>query len=258
MWASDGNRRKICQLKQLKLKEAIVVETRRMTQIIAEDIEKIEELKALNAKYKKLSFTERLRQLYIDFPLEDIMVTSSFAASSAFLLREVSIHQPNQTIHFIDTGNHFQETLDYKDKLKSLFNLKIKTIRSSAAEQALIQRDKTWSKDPDLCCKINKVRPLEAVKKQHKVWISGLMNSQSNHRATLNIFEFRGGIIKFHPLLDIIASELESYFVIHQIPAHPLLAQGYDSIGCTHCTHKGENREGRWKSKEKTECGLHL
>src|SRR5690606_17405640 len=165
----------------------------------------------LNEQYRGLSFSERIGQLYRDFPANDILVTSSFGASSAFLLRELSLAVSSPIVHFIDTGNHFPETLDYKNKLTSLFGLTIKSISASKAEQAFIQKDKTWSKDPDLCCSINKVQPLNTIKKQHKLWVSGLMSWQSTHRADMDIFELRDGLLKFHPLLDVSQSEYEAY-----------------------------------------------
>ena len=84
------------------------------------------------------------------------------------------------------------------------------------------------------------------------------MGWQSDHRASLNIFEERRGIIKFNPMLDVSKEERDAYIATHNVPFHPMVAEGYESIGCSHCTVKGEGRAGRWQGKEKTECGLHL
>ena len=88
--------------------------------------------------------------------------------------------------------------------------------------------------------------------------MSGLMKWQSDHRATLDIFEERGTILKFYPLVDISKAERDAFIEEHQLPFHPLVAKGYQSIGCKHCTVPGEDRSGRWNNNPKTECGLHL
>ena len=216
------------------------------------------EIKQLNNKYKKLSIEERIKQLYQDFEVAEIMLTSSFAATSAFLLKLFSDANTNQQVFFIDTGYHFDETLKYKEELTRLYNLKVSSISALQEEHNFTTRDETWKKNPDFCCTVNKVKPLDVIKKKYSVWVSGLMEWQSDHRASLNIFENRGSILKFYPLLDITKEERDEYIEAHQLPFHPLVAKGYNSIGCTHCTVAGEDRSGRWNNSPKTECGLHL
>ena len=217
-----------------------------------------ETIKSLNKKYKKLSPSNRLKELYKSFELNDIMLTSSFAATSAFLLKLLSDVNKKQPIFFIDTGYHFEETLKYKEELEKLYNLNVISVSAIKEEHDFTTQDETWKKNPDLCCSINKVKPLENIKKQYKVWVSVLMEWQSDHRASLDIFEMRGEILKFYPLLDITKEERDAYIEKHQLPFHPLVAKGYDSIGCTHCTAPGKDRDGRWNNSPKTECGLHL
>ncbi len=215
------------------------------------------ELNLLNQRYRSLSISQRLHALYQDFAPTDIMVTSSFAATSAILLREVAQAQPRQKIYFIDTGNHFPETLSYKRLLTGRFALQVESLRASKKEQETTQREQTWRSDPDLCCAINKVAPLNKVKSRYGVWVSGLMAWQNPKRAQLNFFERKDGLLKFHPLLDMSAAEQGHYMAQHNLPYHPLVRHGYDSIGCTHCTRPGKNRSGRWGNSDKTECGLH-
>lgn len=217
-----------------------------------------EEIKALNKKYKPLSAQERIKQLYMDFDIADIMLTSSFAATSAFLLKLLSDINNKQEVFFIDTGYHFEDTLKYKATLEKKYNLNVTSISAIKEEHEFTTKDETWKKNPDFCCSINKVQPLEKIKKGYKVWISGLMEWQSDHRATLDIFEERGNILKFYPLLDVSKEERDAYIEAHNLPFHPLVAKGYHSIGCTHCTVPGEDRSGRWNNNPKTECGLHL
>lgn len=213
---------------------------------------------SLNERYNKLSPEERVKQLYKDYPLKDVMLTSSFAANSAFLLHLFAQFAPQQKVCFIDTGFHFTETLAYKSRLSNLYHLKVEDIRAEEWKHDFTVKDQTWSKDPDFCCSINKVEPLEDIKKKHKVWVSGLMRWQTEHRADLNVFEFRGGIIKFYPLVDVTKEQRDQYIADHSLPFHPLVAKGFSSVGCTHCTKAGDDRSGRWVDTTKTECGLHL
>ena len=216
------------------------------------------DIKSLNFKYKSLTPLERIATLYDDFSASEVMLTSSFAATSAFLLKLFSDVNKNQKVYFIDTGYHFDDTLTYKEKLTELYGLDVKSISAIKEEHEFTTQDETWKKNPDFCCSINKVQPLEVIKKHYSVWVSGLMEWQSDHRASLDIFEMRGEILKFYPLLDISKEERDQYIAEHQLPFHPLVAKGYNSIGCKHCTLPGEDRSGRWNNNPKTECGLHL
>lgn len=217
-----------------------------------------EEIEVLNAKYKNLTVEQRVEELYKDFSSKEIMLTSSFAGTSAFLLHTFSKINKEQVIYFINTGYHFQDTLGYKQKLTDLYQLNVEDVTAEKWEHDFTTKDETWKKDPDLCCSINKVKPLELIKERFTVWVSGLMEWQSDHRSTLNIFEDRGGILKFYPLLDVSKEKREEYIAKNELPFHPLIAKGYSSIGCEHCTVPGDDREGRWNNSPKTECGLHL
>lgn len=217
-----------------------------------------EQIKILNKKYKSLSARERINQLYIDFDSTEVMLTSSFAATSAFLLKLVSDINSMQDVYFIDTGYHFEDTLKYKSLLEKQYNLNLKSVSAIKEEHEFTTKDQTWRKNPDFCCSINKVKPLDTIKQNYKIWMSGLMEWQSDHRSSLDIFEQRGNILKFYPLLDITKEDRDTYIEAHKLPFHPLVAKGYHSIGCKHCTVPGEDRSGRWNNNPKTECGLHL
>lgn len=217
-----------------------------------------EDLAALNVAYAPLSFAERIARIYQDFPPEKILVTSSFAATSAYFLHIISSIRPEQVIHFIDTGYHFAETLQYRDYLQKLFNLTVVDLKPDEYQHRYSEQEKLYETDPDFCCSINKVMPLDNIKGNYHVWISSLMAWQSDHRAELEIFEERHGIIKFNPMIDVTREERDAYIAEHQLPFHPLVAKGYSSIGCSHCTVPGDGRKGRWAGKPKTECGLHL
>lgn len=218
----------------------------------------LDSLGELNKKYRSLNVHERIEELYHDFDVSDIMLTSSFAATSAMLLKFFSDVNKDQLIYFIDTGYHFKETLIYKEYLTKLYDLNVLDVTAEEWKHTFTTEDKTWTKDPDLCCSINKVQPLESIKEKYTVWVSGLMRWQSDNRSSLDIFEERKGMIKFYPLLDVTQDERESFIKDHHLPFHPLISKGYFSIGCEHCTVPGKGREGRWNNSPKTECGLHL
>lgn len=229
-----------------------------MSEIAEKRVISRQEIKELNQKYKSLSVVDRIETLYEDFEQAEVMVTSSFAATSAFLLKLFSEVKTDQIIYFIDTGYHFDETLNYKKQLIDTYNLNVKSVSALKHEHEFTTKDKTWSKNPDFCCSINKVKPLEIIKNKYTVWVSGLMEWQSDHRNTLDIFEQRGEILKFYPLLDVSREERDDFIKKHNLPFHPLVSKGYHSIGCKHCTVPGEDRSGRWNNNPKTECGLHL
>ncbi len=216
------------------------------------------DLDVLNTEFEKLTVYQRVERLYEDFQAEDIMLTSSFAATSAFLLKVFSDINKDQIIYFIDTGYHFKETLIYKDYLTQLYDLNVINIKADEKDHELTKETKLWQTDPNHCCFINKVAPLDYIKKDFKIWVSGLMKWQSDFRSSLNFFEKRNEITKFYPLLDIGFIERDQFIKDHHLPFHPLKSKGYSSIGCTHCTVPGEDRRGRWNNSPKTECGLHL
>lgn len=212
----------------------------------------------LNDRYHPFDFEARLRRLYRDFDPEKIMITSSFAATSAYFLHIISRIWPEQKIFFIDTGFHFPETLMYRNYLVKLYDLKVEDLRADEYQHQYSEKEKLYETDPDFCCTINKINPLEAIKPNYHIWVSSLMSWQTDHRAGLDIFEERRGIIKFNPMIDVTREARDAYIREHNLPFHPLVQEGYASIGCTHCTVKGEGRSGRWMGKPKTECGLHL
>jgi phosphoadenosine phosphosulfate reductase len=102
------------------------------------------------------------------------------------------------------------------------------------------------------------VDPVNHLKDGKAIWISGLLAFQNANRSNIKIFEEKSDITKFHPIIDMTPEEVNLYMTIFDLPLHQLVAQGYHSIGCSHCTHKGSGRAGRWINSAKTECGLHV
>lgn len=213
-------------------------------------------LQDLNKRYEKMTVEERISALYVDF--DKVLFTSSFGTSAAILLHLFSKWRPEQEVHFIDTTYHFTETLEYKNRLIDQLGLKVVDVLPPDWKNAFTRQDQTWTKDPDLCCSINKVEPLDQLKSNFQVWVSGLMRFQNTERKTRQIFEQKGKLLKFHPIIDLSEKDRNDYFVTNQLPRHPLEKHGFHSIGCAQCTFKGKGRSGRWGTSGKTECGLHL
>lgn len=210
----------------------------------------------LNEKYRPLSPEERVKMLYNDF--EKVLFTSSFGTTSAILLDLFHKAKPDQPVYFLDTTYHFAETLEYKALLTKLLDLNVIDVQPEEWKNKFTREDQTWSKDPDLCCSINKVEPLDKLKPGFEIWVSGLMKTQNAYRKQMNIFEQKENIIKFYPIIDMSDEQSKAYIAKNNLPAHPLLSNGFASVGCIHCTVKGRGREGRWVNRSKTECGLHI
>ena len=211
----------------------------------------------LNNIFSPLGPLERIHLLYAYFKEKEVLVTSSFGTKSVFLLYLIHQMRPTQVIHFIDTTYHFPETIAYKQELIDRFGLEVVDVTPNPGENNVSREGAWWKAHPRLCCAINKIVPLEPIKALHKVWVSGLMAYQTEFRSRLQVFEQQGDILKFHPLIDVTEETFETEMTMYGLPRHPLEDMGYGSIGCTHCTERGEGRSGRWKATGQTECGLH-
>lgn len=232
-----------------------------MTKVIAPIFIKRKDLKiqidTLNRDFQNLEYRQRLEKLYETFDASEVLVTSSFGTKSVFLLWLISQIQPKQKVHFINTTYQFPQTLEYKKELTDLLGLEIIEVLPDTKDNLISKSKELWKTDTERCCAINKISPLEPIKAEHKIWISGVMAYQTDFRKHLRVWEQQDDLLKFHPLIDIKKGEFLYQTGLHKLPQHPLMDLGYGSVGCTHCTVKGEGRSGRWANKEKTECGLH-
>jgi phosphoadenosine phosphosulfate reductase len=191
-------------------------------------------------------------------------VVSSFGAESAVLLHLVAGIDPSTPILFLNTGKLFGETLRYRDRLQD--ELGLGDIRSLAPNPA--DRDRLdpegilWSSDTDTCCNFRKVIPLKRALEPFAAQITGRKRFQTRERAGMQAVEFFEGRFRFNPLADWTLEQLESYTAKHNLPRHPLVEDGYPSIGCMPCTRRvaaGEDyRAGRWSGEDKDECGIHI
>ena len=197
-----------------------------------------------------------------DFPGR-ITLVSSFGAESAVLLHLVASVDRATPVIFIDTGKLFPETLAYRDQLCA--RLGLTDVRSTGPAPALLaQADPAgtlWQTEPDICCWHRKVEPLDAALEGFDAWITGRKRFQGGERGALPLIEQDGTRTKANPLATWTTAAIGNYRREHGLPPHPLEAQGYRSIGCTHCTRPvaaGEDpRAGRWANRTKTECGIH-
>lgn len=218
---------------------------------------------AMEARFAGVSTLDMLRDLLTGELSGRVAAVSSFGTESAVLLHMVSQIDRDVPVIFTNTQKMFGETLEYRDELSERLGFTdLRVFRPDP--RRLATRDATglrWSYDPDGCCELRKVEPLRRALAPFDAWISGRKGFQSKTRMALPRFEEDEGRLKINPLADWDKDRLEAYFAEHELPRHPLEADGYPSIGCKPCTSKvrpGEDpRAGRWRGWDKVECGIH-
>jgi phosphoadenosine phosphosulfate reductase len=164
---------------------------------------------------------------------------------------------------FLDTQKLFWETIAYRSKLVDLLGLtNIRIFKPDEDSVRLLDPDGALHKsDPDMCCNIRKTQPLQEALSGYDAWISGRKRYHGGGRANIPPLEEADGRLKIEPLARFTAADLKAYMTHFELPAHPLVAEGYHSIGCVPCTVKGGSndnpRAGRWAGQSKEECGIH-
>jgi len=194
-----------------------------------------------------------------------LALVSSFGAESALLLAMIAEIDADFPVFFLETRRHFPETLAYRDELAGFLGLT--NLRSvGPSDKALHDRDPQdmlADFDPDACCALRKVEPMDAALNDFDAWITGRKRGQAATRAAMPVFEpLDDGRAKINPLAAWTGVEIEAEMTRRALPRHPLTALGFRSIGCAPCTRavaEGEDpRAGRWAGQTKTECGIHL
>jgi phosphoadenosine phosphosulfate reductase len=191
-------------------------------------------------------------------------ISCSFQPGGVALLHLMGKQRRSVPVLFVDTGYHFQETLEFKDRVAEMWGLDLRSIRADQSTEAQQEYlGPLYRTNPDQCCEDRKTGPLFAALDEYDVWMTGLRRDQTDSRRDIRVVERRllpsGRVVtKVNPIADWTAAELEAYTAIHEIPVHPLMDQGYPSIGCAPCTAGATDgsRAGRW-SGAKIECGLH-
>lgn len=195
---------------------------------------------------------------------ERLALVSSFGAESAVLLDLASRVKPDIPVLFLDTGMLFGQTLDYRKQLAARLGLTgVRDLRPLYQDLAVTDPEaKLWQTDTDACCHVRKVLPLDRALADFDAWVTGRKRFHGGTRLALPVVEEAEGKLKFNPLANWTRSDLDAYAAENNLPQHPLVAQGFPSIGCWPCTQPvdegGDVRAGRWAGQDKTECGIHV
>ena len=166
---------------------------------------------------------------------------------------------------FLDTGYHFAETLATRDRVAATLRVNVVTVRPhlSVAQQNGRYGQSLYARDPDLCCALRKVRPLDSALEPYEAWGSGVRRDESPSRSGTPVvgWDAERHKVKVNPLACWTADDVAAYVAERDVVVNPLVHRGFASVGCAPCTRpvrRGEDaRAGRWAGRDKTECGLH-
>ncbi|UED88821.1 phosphoadenylyl-sulfate reductase [Streptomyces profundus] len=190
-------------------------------------------------------------------------VTSSM--EDAVVAHLASRARPGVDVVFLDTGYHFPETIGTRDAVATVLDVNVRTLTPA---RTVAEQDAEWGprlheRDPDRCCALRKVAPLERGLAGYDAWATGLRRDESPTRADTPVvgWDARRALVKIAPIARWTQDDVAAYVAEHGVLTNPLLQDGYASIGCAPCTRRvaeGEDaRAGRWAGLGKTECGLH-
>lgn len=219
---------------------------------------------ALNAAYRHHSASAVLERALKDPDVGPLALVSSFGAESVALLHLVSVIDRDTPVLFLDTEMLFAETLTYHMEVAERLHLKDVRLLHPDRQELFAQDNEglLHLHDPDSCCALRKSLPLQRALMPFDGWITGRKQYQGGTRVALPFFEADGTHLKVNPLAHWNRRDVQDYMIENRLPRHPLVAQGYPSIGCAPCTTRvapGEDpRAGRWRNTEKTECGIHF
>jgi phosphoadenosine phosphosulfate reductase len=187
------------------------------------------------------------------------VVTSSMG--DAVLAHLASNLVPGIRLLFLDTGYHFAETLGTADAVAATMPVDLVRVRPqlSVAEQDEAFGADLFARDPDLCCLMRKVAPLKKALAPYVAWGSGIRRDEGGTRANIRVVDWdeQHQMVKVNPLATWTSDDVDRYIADNNVIVNPLAQEGYGSIGCAPCTHRGEGRSGRWLGLPKVECGLH-
>ncbi|HXU74520.1 MAG TPA: phosphoadenylyl-sulfate reductase [Polyangia bacterium] len=195
-----------------------------------------------------------------------IAISTAFGPEGCALVAMAAALKPDIKIFTIDTDFLFKESVELREKIAQRYGVKIEVLRGEVSIEEQNRRHglNLWQRDTDLCCALRKVEPTERALHGLDAWVAGLRRDQSKTRAAIDVVEYyerpEGPLYKINPLLHWTRKDTWDYLLKHDIPYHPLLDQGYKSIGCWPCTKAvgadEDERAGRWGG-QKAECGIH-
>lgn len=222
------------------------------------------DLDEVAASLDRLQGVSLLRAAEAALGTGQVAVLSSFGADSAVLLALAAEANPDIAVVFLETGRHFDETLAYRAELAE--RLGLRAVRDALPDgDALDAADPVgtlWHFDPDACCRLRKVEPMDAALAPFAAWATGRRRHQAATRAGLANVERVGQRLRLNPIAGWDEGRIEAEMLRRGLPRHPLVARGYRSIGCEPCTEPvgadADARSGRWRGRLKTECGIHL
>ena len=193
---------------------------------------------------------------------ERLTFATGFGAEGCVLIDLIGRHQLTVDLFTLDTGVLFEETYALWEKLEQRYGLKIRGVTPDSKTETP-ELSRLWERDPDQCCSLRKVIPLQSELKKVDAWITAIRRDQTPQRATASVVEKddKFGIAKVNPLVSWTKQDVWKYLYDFRVPYNPLHDRGFPSIGCWPCTSPTnpgeEDRAGRWRGISKTECGLH-
>lgn len=194
---------------------------------------------------------------------EGLCMTSSMA--DALMVDLASRQVPGIDVIFLDTGYHFAETIGTRDAVDSVYDINLVTVepKRTVEEQDTALGPRLYARNPEICCHLRKVEPLERALDPYTAWLTGLRRADSVTRRDTPIVQWdqRRRMTKVNPIARWTQDEVDTYMAEHGVLVNPLQDDGFPSIGCEPCTRRvapGEDpRSGRWAGTGKTECGIH-
>ncbi|WP_103029314.1 phosphoadenylyl-sulfate reductase [Salinibacter altiplanensis] len=197
---------------------------------------------------------------------DDLAQGTGFGPSGIVIMHMLADLRPGTTVFYLDTDLLFPETYELSDDLDERLDVDVTRVHGglSLDEQAEQEGGELWNRNPNRCCFLRKVKPLQNFLDDRRAWITGVRRDQSERRADTDILSWEGqyGVFKINPLANWTQKKVWKYLFEHDLPYNPKHDQGYPSLGCVPCTEPvdqadGYSREGRWGDRNKTECGLH-
>jgi phosphoadenosine phosphosulfate reductase len=201
---------------------------------------------------------------------DGLVIGSSFGKDSLVIMDLARRLRPDIPVLFLETGYHFPETLQFRDRLRTESKVNIVDVRPdlSVAQQDAAFGSELFARAPDHCCEMRKVAPLHKALAGRRAWMTGVRRTQGPQRASTPVVEWQElgengpGVFKINPLVAWTLPEVDAYMDEHSLPRHPLWAKGYPSVGCAPCTAPASladgERAGRWKGQGKVECGINV
>lgn len=214
---------------------------------------------------------ERVGRELADAPAEEILrwaveefgtkLVVAASMAEAVLVDMLAKIRSDVPVVFIDTGYHFAETIGTRDAVAATYNLPLISVRPqlTVAGQDAVHGKDLYASDPDLCCRMRKVVPLDRALAPYQAWAAGSRRAESSGRKALPVvgWDERRRKVKIHPLAAWTDEDVDRYVAENNVLVNPLLSDGYESVGCWPCTRRGSGRAGRWSGTTKTECGIH-